>query len=569
MLSFGRSPPSHRQAMAPQDVFISYAHVDNEALLEEQEGWISIFQRALQKRLSQLLGRVASVWLDRRRLAGNYYFDETIATACEGSMVMVSVVTPRYLKSEYCRKEVTHFAATRDLKVGDRSRLFACVKTPVARADLFPQMAGKLGYEFFRAAEQMERFREYNVYDPELKPLFMMTLEDVAQDICRLLVDLEAMPVPVAVQRGESARPMVSSAAPRMPKHSVFVASCTGDVKAVRDGIVRELTARQQIVTPEQGWSENAAAFEKELLQATSGASLSVHVLGSSYGTTPEDGAASYPVLQFERARQLAAERSRDLPLVRLLWMPRDAQVTSEKQRKFLDAVRGDPALGPLDEWLEGSEEELKERIFAKLDALEKLRQQHEESARLAAEAPERAARRAESRASSFGSRAAPRASTIPPPMLGPVKKVYVISSDADEPKQVMEIERVLDEEGFDVISSVELAEEESEAAREARHQAWLEQCDGCLIYHGNTKVSWVRAQIDEVRKVTGRREQGALSGHAIYVAPPLEALKLRYQVHFPKLEGRSSPAGDLRPFILQMSDPEGVEAASQAVAGE
>jgi hypothetical protein len=546
--------------MAPQDVFISYAHVDNEALLDEQEGWISIFQRALQKRLSQLLGRVACVWLDRRRLAGNYYFDETIATACEGSMVMVSIVTPRYLKSEYCRKEVTHFATTRDLKVGDRSRLFTCVKTPVARADLFPQMAGKLGYEFFRSAEQMERFREYNVYDPELKPLFMMTLEDVAQDICRLLVDLEAMPVPVAVQRAESASPTVSSAAPPTPKHGVFVASGTGDVKAVRDGIVRELQARQQTVTPEQSWSENAAGFEKELLQATSGASLSVHILGSSYGTTPEDGEASYPVLQFERVRQLAAERSKDLPLVRLLWLPRDVQVTSERQRKFLDAVRSDPNMGPLDEWLEGSEEELKERILAKLDALEKLRREREQSAQRAAEASERAARRAE-----------PRASTIPPPMLGPVKKVYVISSDADEPKQVMEIERILDEEGFDVISSVELAEEESETAREARHQAWLEQCDGCLIYHGNTKVSWVRAQIDEVRKVTGRREQGQLSGHAIYVAPPLEALKLRYQVHFPKLEGRSSPAGDLRPFILQMSDPEGVEAATatQAVAGE
>lgn len=542
--------------MAPQDVFISYAHVDNEALLDEQEGWISIFQRALQKRLSQLLGRVASVWLDRRRLAGNYYFDETIATACESSMVMVSIVTPRYLKSEYCRKEVTHFASSRDLKVGDRCRLFTCVKTPVARDDLFPQMAGKLGYEFFRMAEQIERFREYNVYDPELKPLFMMALEDVAQDICRLLTDLESMPSTAPARASESPSPAVAAAAAPTPKRCVFVASCTGDVKAVRDGVVRELTARQQIVTPEQSWSESAGAFEKELLQAVSAASLSVHILGSSYGTTPEDGEASYPVLQFERVRQLAVERPKDLPLARLFWMPRDVQVSSERQRKFLDAVRGDPNLGALDEWLEGSEEELKERIFAKLDALEELQQQREESARRAAEAPERAAR---------------RHSTIPPPMLGPVKKVYVISSDADEAKQVMEVERVLDEEGFDVISSVELAEEESEAAREARHQAWLEQCDGCLIYHGNTKVSWVRAQIDEVRKVTGRREHGPLSGHAIYVAPPLEALKLRYQVHFPKLEGRSSPAGDLRPFILQMSDAEGVEAAgpAQAVAGQ
>jgi hypothetical protein len=61
------------------------------------------------------------------------------------------------------------------------------------------------------------------------------------------------------------------------------------------------------------------------------------------------------------------------------------------------------------------------------------------------------------------------------------------------------------------------------------------------------------------------------MSGHAIYVAPPLDGLKLRYQVHFPKLEGRSSPPGDLQPFIAQMSEPEGAESgeAGRAVGGQ
>jgi TIR domain len=547
--------------MTSPDVFISYAHVDNEALLDDQEGWITIFQRALQKRLSQLLGRVSCVWLDRRRLAGNYYFDETIATAVERAPLMLSIVSPRYLKSDYCRKEVTHFAATREIKVSDRSRLFTCIKTPVARDNLFPEMAGKLGYEFFRPAEQVERFREFSVYDPESKPLFMMALEDVAQDMCRLLNELGALPVSAPPPRAASTPPPVSepvalaSTESSAPRQCVFVATCSADVKGVRDGLVRELAAQQRVVTPEQGWSENAAGFERELLQAVSGASLSVHLLGTGYGTIPEDAESSYPVLQFERVKRLAAERPQELPLVRLLWTPRELQVTSEKQRKFLELVRNDPNLGPMDELLEGSEEELKERIVAKLDALEKLRRQREEDALRAAQAAKRDSK---------------RPSSIPPPMLGPVKKVYVISSQLDQPEQVMEIERTLDEQGFDVISSVELAEEESEAAREARHQSWLEQCDGCLIFHGGTKVSWVRAQIDEVRKVTGRRPHGPMSGHAIYVAPPLDGLKLRYQVHFPKLEGRSSPPGDLRPFIVQMSEQERTESgeAGQAVVG-
>lgn len=40
-----------------RDIFISYAHLDNESLTEEEKGWISKFDTALQKRLGQLLGR--------------------------------------------------------------------------------------------------------------------------------------------------------------------------------------------------------------------------------------------------------------------------------------------------------------------------------------------------------------------------------------------------------------------------------------------------------------------------------------------------------------------------------
>ena len=38
------------------DIFISYAHVDNESLTEGQKGSISQFHRTLEIRLRQLLG---------------------------------------------------------------------------------------------------------------------------------------------------------------------------------------------------------------------------------------------------------------------------------------------------------------------------------------------------------------------------------------------------------------------------------------------------------------------------------------------------------------------------------
>ena len=59
------------------DIFISYAHVDNESLTEGQKGWISQFHRTLEIRLRQLLGENPNIWRDQK-LSGTDIFDEKI-----------------------------------------------------------------------------------------------------------------------------------------------------------------------------------------------------------------------------------------------------------------------------------------------------------------------------------------------------------------------------------------------------------------------------------------------------------------------------------------------------------
>jgi hypothetical protein len=523
------------ETMTTTDVFISYAHVDNEALLDEQDGWVAILQRVLQTRLTQLLGRVAVVWWDKRRIDENHYFDEVIEEACQNSTVMLSIVTPRYLNSDYCRKEVDYFAHTHELRVGHRSRLLTCIKTPVERAHLFPEMAGMLGYEFFHFIEESGHFREYDVYDPELKSRFMTAVEDLAQDLKQLLLALA--PSPRTGGGANSSIQLKGSLGDDNPR--VFVASACGEVKAVRETIVRELSSRGHSVVPSTLWSEDGLTFEQELLAAASDAALSVHIFGAAYGTTPEGASAAYPVLQFERLKQLASARPPERPLARIVWVPREVAGTGEQQRAFLHGVRNDPNLGPLDELLEGSEEELKERVVAKLARLVAVRRGAEPEARPSSPPV--------SRFPTWAPGANP----------GTIKKVYVISAHTEEKDQVRGVERVLGDRGIEVLSSAELSEEDSEAAREARHQQLLEACHGCLILHGKTKVSWVRAQVDDVRKALARRRQGPMRGHAVYVVPPLDELKLRYQVQFPKLPGSLDPAHDLEPFVQELTEGE------------
>ena len=55
-----------------RDVFISYAHYDNEPLIEGKEGWVSEFHRTLEIYLRKRLGVDPVIWRDNE-LRGNEY----------------------------------------------------------------------------------------------------------------------------------------------------------------------------------------------------------------------------------------------------------------------------------------------------------------------------------------------------------------------------------------------------------------------------------------------------------------------------------------------------------------
>ena len=119
------------------DLFISYTHIDNQSLSPDQDGWISTFHKALEIRLSQLRGEMPRIWRDRK-LQGNDYFSDAIFETLSNAALLISILSPRYLKSEWCMRELQHFCQTAaqsgGLKVGDnKARLFKVVKTYLPR----------------------------------------------------------------------------------------------------------------------------------------------------------------------------------------------------------------------------------------------------------------------------------------------------------------------------------------------------------------------------------------------------------------------------------------------------
>jgi len=85
------------------DIFVSYAHSDNE------DGWIDSFVNILLSTYRKMTGVSPSIFLDRESLITSDIWDKKIQSALRQSSIMVAVVSPSYILSEWCRKEWSIF----------------------------------------------------------------------------------------------------------------------------------------------------------------------------------------------------------------------------------------------------------------------------------------------------------------------------------------------------------------------------------------------------------------------------------------------------------------------------
>lgn len=172
------------------DVYISAVAADNLELVEGQRGWVGNLTRALQIRLAQRMGRDCRIW-SPQNLAGGDTFSDASRDALQHSVTLVSIVSPRSVKSEWMRRELAEFmtASTRrhGVTVRGRSRIFKVVKSPVALTDQPSELQSVLGYEFFRTDATTGRVRELDqIFGPEAHRDFWIKLDDLSSDIAEL-----------------------------------------------------------------------------------------------------------------------------------------------------------------------------------------------------------------------------------------------------------------------------------------------------------------------------------------------------------------------------------------------
>lgn len=152
------------------DIFISYTHRDNEILTDER-GWVTDFHTVLERRLNQLVDFDIQIWRDKK-LRGTDTLENELVENLNNVKLLLSVMSPRYLASEWCsterKKFLEHYGNAEGIK-----RIVKVVKLPVDESKIPEELIPVLGLIFYELDAETGNAFEYNPWLEEYKGKFL------------------------------------------------------------------------------------------------------------------------------------------------------------------------------------------------------------------------------------------------------------------------------------------------------------------------------------------------------------------------------------------------------------
>jgi hypothetical protein len=283
------------------DIYISYSRDDDQ--------WVHLFTQSLEARLLELLGKPIRIWRDdQQRRAGDDWQLRT-EEAIRGSAVFLVIVSPSYIQSEYCRRELQVFNNTsRETGILTHDNFVRLL--PVGRMPVEPTFRSVFGdvqwVEFFapdrRSGEPVE-------FEPQTRE-FNRALDKTANVITKTL------------------------AAARAGQRAVFVSDAGSDESGRRHYLVLELEGRGFRVLPEYFLPREPAARSNIVRELIGRVESCVILLGDTWDPAIEE---DYNITR----AYLAGGGPGGFRC--FVWLPRDLKVEEGRQRAFIEQVKQVP----------------------------------------------------------------------------------------------------------------------------------------------------------------------------------------------------------------------------------
>ncbi len=456
-----------------KDIFISYAHLDNEPLTPGEDGWITRFHATLQALLNMRLGHPSRIWRDDK-LQGNDVFSDEIMQQFGDTAVLLSILTPRYLNSEWCTREISEFCLAAEQGGGivfdNKARIFKVLKTPVDTEDTLPPVAKEvLGYEFFAYDNEVPLELDA-AYGEKFGQAYKRKVAQLASDLSKLLKQLES---------GQDSELQI----PAEDKITVYLAECSYDQRESREILAGELQQHGYRILPDRPLPRDETEYVEAVKAMLSRCVFSIHLIGDTYGAVP-DGLSQKSVTELQN--ELAVGRCVESPeeFKRIIWMANGISSDQPQQQAFIESLHHDAMTQYGADLMTSDLESLKETVHTTLRKFVEPKEIKPEIQSV----------------ESSGS-----------------KLVYLIC-DQNDRKATVPLRKFLREQGIEVAIP---AFEGDAAAIRRNHLQLIKQCDAVLLFYGAGDESWKRSFDMELKKLPGYRGNRPLLAQYTYLSEP------------------------------------------------
>lgn len=437
------------------DVLIIFAEQDNRGSGPKKTGWTEQFKRFLELMLTQVLGSKPNVLLKGEH-------DSMVAPKMEGVGVLVPVLSEDFIKSGNCLDSLEAFFKANESAHGSIQRVFKVFKSPLSQAEQPPRIREFLGYEMYKVDPESGEAEDYTDYfSTDAERQYWMKMVDLAYDIYDALVQLKS-----------GAKPEVKDFYKRK---TIYLAETGHDLSVQRNIIKRELQRHGYIVLPNLTLSHNFNDLEKTVKADIDESSLSIHLIGSSYGEIPEGTDRSIVDIQNRIAAEKCAHTSKE-DFSRLIWIAPTLNNASDRQRSFIESLKRDVEAQEGAEILQTPLEDFKNIMREELIDSGDRKPSDETGG----------------------------------------KAVYLVHDKVDQ-NEVKPLIEALKKEGYQVL--VPDFDGELLAVRK-RHIDNLRNFDSAIIYQGKVNEQWVRMKVLDLLKAPGFGRKKPIIGRAIMKHP-------------------------------------------------
>ena len=283
------------------DIFISYAHLDDDSPTGREDGWVTTLKHWLETALKTPLGRKPDIWMDYQ-LVANAQVTPTLLEEVRGCRALVLVLSPGYQNSEWCQRELINFLA-KTPPSGNREAVFIIEKYPVKRETLHKRLQELTPVQFWEPGLDNKVPRilgwpepdkdEHNPYWAKINYLANLLADHVRNAVTTVL----QLPPDVAEQEKNTAAAQVVWLAEPTPKLADYWDQLAGSIRR-RGGIVRPSARDAYPLTSAQQLTE---AISKDM----EGAKLLIQLIGDESGQQIPGAAGTLATIQHAAAKEL------------------------------------------------------------------------------------------------------------------------------------------------------------------------------------------------------------------------------------------------------------------------